>query len=242
MSWLEVRDLHVSYGQFAAVQGVSLDVERGDIVAIVGANGAGKTTTLKALAGLLPAKSGTIAFDGRRCEGSNPRTLVERGIALTLEGRQLFGEMTIEDNLLAGSEIGRSRARSRANLAAIYDRLPRLRERRRQLAGTLSGGEQQMVAIGRSLMSEPSLLLLDEPSLGLAPRIVRDIFEWVRDINRAGTTVVMVEQNVAASLALATRAYVLSEGRVVLTGSAAAIAADEGVQTAYLGFGAANAP
>ncbi len=149
--------------------------------------------------------------------------------------------MTIEDNLLAGSEIGRSRAHARANLAAIYERLPRLRERRRQLAGTLSGGEQQMVAIGRSLMSEPSLLLLDEPSLGLAPRIVRDIFEWVRDINRAGTTVVMVEQNVAASLALATRAYVLSEGRVVMAGSAAAIAADEGVQTAYLGFGAVNA-
>jgi branched-chain amino acid transport system ATP-binding protein len=235
VSRLEVRDLRVSYGEFAALQGVSLDVESGEIVAIVGANGAGKSTLLKAIAGLVPARAGTIAFDGRRCDGCSPRTLVERGIAMTLEGRQLFPEMTIEDNLLAGAEIRRGRGRAKANLAAIYDRLSVLRERRHQLAGTLSGGEQQMVAIGRSLMSEPALLLLDEPSLGLAPRIVGRIFEWVRDINRAGTTVVIVEQNIAASLALASRAYVLAEGRVVMAGIAADIARDEGVRVAYLG-------
>jgi len=237
-----VRDLCVSYGQFAALQDVSLDVERGDIVAIVGANGAGKSTTLKALAGLVPPRAGTIAFAGRPCEGSSPRTLVERGIAMTLEGRQLFGEMTVEENLLTGAEIRRSRARAKANLAAIYDRLSTLRERRHQLAGTLSGGEQQMVAIGRSLMSEPNLLLLDEPSLGLAPRMVARIFEWVRDINRAGTTVVIVEQDIAASLKLATHAYVLSEGRVVMAGSAEEIARDEGVRAAYLGHGTEKTP
>jgi branched-chain amino acid transport system ATP-binding protein len=238
VSWLEVRDLCVSYGEFAALQGVSLDVERGEIVAIVGANGAGKSTLLKTIAGLLRARSGTIVFDGRSGEACSPRTLVERGIAITLEGRQLFAEMTVEDNLLAGAEIRRSRSRAKANLAAIYERLEVLRERRHQLAGTLSGGEQQMVAIGRSLMSEPSLLLLDEPSLGLAPRVVARIFDWVREINRAGATVVIVEQNIAASLALASRAYVLAEGRVVMAGDAAEIARDEGVRVAYLGAGA----
>ncbi|GAC1570789.1 MAG: ABC transporter ATP-binding protein [Candidatus Elarobacter sp.] len=241
MSWLEVRDLRVSYGDFAALQGVSLDVERGDIVAIVGANGAGKSTTLKALAGLVPTAGGTIAFDGRRTEGCSARTLVDRGMAMTLEGRQLFPEMTVEDNLLAGAEIGRSRSNARANLAGIYDRLGAVRDRRRQLAGTLSGGEQQMVAIGRSMMSEPSLLLLDEPSLGLAPRIVADIFAWIRDINRNGPTVVLVEQNSAASLVHASRAYVRPEGRVAMSGAAAEIARDEGVRAAYLGGGSATA-
>jgi branched-chain amino acid transport system ATP-binding protein len=231
---LRLEGVHVSYGDFEALHGVSLEVEEGEIVAIVGANGAGKSTTLRAIAGLTPPRSGTITYAGERVDGLSPRALVRRGIALCPEGRQLFPEMTVEDNLLVGTEV-RATARARVNLKRMYERLPVLAERRAQFAGTLSGGEQQMVAIARALMSEPRLLLLDEPSLGLAPRIVQQIFDWIREIYRAGTTVVLVEQNVAASLQLAQDAYVLSEGMVALHGPADEIARDAGVREAYLG-------
>jgi len=231
---LKVEDLYVNYGDFEAVHGVSLEVEEGEIVAIVGANGAGKSTTLRAISGLTPPRSGAISYAGERVDGFSPKDLVRRGIALVLEGRQLFPEMTVEDNLLVGAQA-RAGSRTRSNLDAMYQRLPRLAERRTQLAGTLSGGEQQMAAIARALMSEPRLLLLDEPSLGLAPVIVQQIFDWIRDIHKTGTTVLLVEQNVAASLQLARHAYVLAEGRVALHGPAEEIARDAGVRQAYLG-------
>ena len=241
MSLLRVEDLHVNYGDFEALHGVSLEVDEGEIVTVIGANGAGKTTTLKAIAGLLPPRGGEIFFDGERVGGRSPRSLVERGIALSLEGRQLFPEMTVEENLLVGAEA-RAIRNARANLRAMFARLPRLAERRRQLAGTLSGGEQQMAAIARALMSEPRLLLLDEPSLGLAPLIVEQIFAWVREINSTGTTIVLVEQNVAQSLRLARHAYVLAEGRVALHGPAEEIARDADVKRAYLGQSQAPTP
>ena len=231
---LKVEDLHVNYGDFEAVHGVSLEVEEGEIVAVVGANGAGKTTTLRAISGLTPPRSGSITYAGERVDGLSPKDLVQRGIALVLEARQLFPEMTVEENLLVGAGA-RGGNKARKNLDAMYERLPRLAERRTQLAGTLSGGEQQMAAIARALMSEPRLLLLDEPSLGLAPVIVQQIFDWVRAIHDTGTTVLLVEQNVAASLQLARHAYVLSEGRVALHGPAEEIARDAGVRQAYLG-------
>ena len=231
---LKVEDLYVNYGDFEAVHGVSLEVDEGSIVAIVGANGAGKTTTLRAISGLTPPRGGSILYAGERVDGLAPKSLVERGIALVLEGRQLFPEMSVEDNLLAGADA-RATGKARLNLQAMYERLPRLAERRTQLAGTLSGGEQQMAAIARALMSEPKLLLLDEPSLGLAPVIVQQIFDWIREINKTGTTVLLVEQNVAASLQLARHAYVLAEGRVALHGPAEEIARDAGVRQAYLG-------
>jgi len=228
-------DVRVAYGDFVALQGVSLTVDEGEIVAIIGANGAGKSTTRKAIAGLCGCRSGTIEFAAARIDGLGTGPLVERGIALVLEGRQLFAEMTLEENLLAGADVRRARAGARRVLAHMYERLPVLAERRNQLAGTLSGGEQQMAAIARALMSQPRLLLLDEPSLGLAPRMFAQIFAWIQEINRAGTTIVLVEQNVAQSLALARNAYVLAEGRVALAGTAEAIAGDAGVQRAYLG-------
>jgi branched-chain amino acid transport system ATP-binding protein len=231
---LRIEDLHVAYGDFEAIHGVSLEIEEGSIVAILGANGAGKSTTLRAISGLTPPRSGTITYAGERVEGLLPRALVERGIALTPEGRQLFPSMSVEDNLLVGTEA-RATSRARENLKKMYDRLPILAERRSQLAGTLSGGEQQMAAIARALMSEPRLLLLDEPSLGLAPRIVQQIFDWVREIHQAGTTIILVEQNVASSLQLAQQAYVLAEGVVALHGPAEEIAVDAGVRQAYLG-------
>ncbi len=231
---LRLEDLHVAYGDFEALHGVSLEIEEGSIVAILGANGAGKSTTLRGISGLTPPRSGTITYAGERIDGLPPRALVERGIALTPEGRQLFPSMSVEDNLLVGTEA-RATSRARENLRKMYDRLPILAERRTQLAGTLSGGEQQMAAIARALMSEPRLLLLDEPSLGLAPRIVQQIFDWVRDIHQGGTTIVLVEQNVASSLQLARYAYVLAEGLVALHGPAEEIARDAGVREAYLG-------
>lgn len=231
---LKVDDLHVNYGEFEAIHGVTLEVEEGEIVAIVGANGAGKSTTLRAISGLTPPRSGSITYAGERVDGLSPAELVQRGIALVLEGRQLFPEMTVEDNLLVGTNA-RAGGSAHKNLNAMYERLPRLAERRTQLAGTLSGGEQQMAAIARALMSEPRLLLLDEPSLGLAPVIVQQIFDWIRAIHDTGTTVLLVEQNVAASLQLARHAYVLSEGRVALHGPAEEIARDAGVRQAYLG-------
>ncbi|MDE2571671.1 MAG: ABC transporter ATP-binding protein [bacterium] len=232
---LRVSDLRVSYGAFKALHGVSLEVDEGEVVVIVGANGAGKTTTMKAIAGLLRTEHGEIALDGQRIERKNAREIVERGLCLVPEGRQLFPEMSVRENLLVGGQPWRSRKRVRANLAAMEERFPILGQRHGQAAGTLSGGEQQMLAIARGLMSEPRLLLLDEPSIGLSPILTSRIFSMVREINTMGISVLLVEQNVAQSLSLASRAYVIAEGRVVLQGDAREIRGHAEVKRAYLG-------
>ncbi|TAM91869.1 ABC transporter ATP-binding protein [bacterium] len=232
---LSVRDLNVAYGDFIALHGVSLDVDEGEIVVIVGANGAGKTTTMNSIAGILHVRSGEILLDGEHLERKSPREIVERGLVLVPEGRHLFPEMTIQENLLVGGQAARSRRNLRVNLAAMEERFPILGQRRSQAAGTLSGGEQQMLAIARALMSEPRILLMDEPSIGLSPLLTARIFAMVQEINAMGITVVLVEQNVVQSLELATRAYVIAEGRVVLQGGAAEIRGHADVKRAYLG-------
>ncbi len=232
---LEGRDLQAGYGDVRVLAGVSFAVAPGEIVALVGPNGAGKSTLLRAVVGLLPLRGGTIRWEGRALEGLPTHRIVEAGIALVPEGRRLFARMTVEENLLLGAFAPRARAERQAGLDQVFALFPRLAERRRQLAGSLSGGEQQMVALGRALMSRPRLLLLDEPSLGLAPRVVEAILGTLREIRQAGLGVLLVEQNVPASLALADRAYVLERGRISLEGPGAALLADPHVRRAYLG-------
>src|SRR5579872_2981318 len=204
MALLEASGLEAAYGDFKALHGVSFTIERGEIVSIVGANGAGKTTTLKSLLGILRPSAGTITFDGERIDGCRPADIVERGLALVPEGRNLFREMSVEENLAMGAHVPRARRTMRAKMAQMYEQFPLLYERRGQLAGTLSGGQQQIVAIARALMSEPSVLLMDEPSLGLAPLVVLEVFQLIRKINALGIAIVLVEQNVVKALELAT--------------------------------------
>jgi branched-chain amino acid transport system ATP-binding protein len=232
---LEVEGLDVTYGELRALSSVSVRVGPGEIVALVGSNGAGKTTLLRAIAGLVRPQAGRTRWEGDDVTGRMAHGLVERGIAMVPEGRRLFGRMTVEENLGLGAFTARARAEREATLEAVYGTFPRLRERRRQRAGSLSGGEQQMVAIGRALMTRPRLLMLDEPSLGLAPRMVEAIFAVFGEINRAGVAVFLVEQNVRAALALAHRAYLLEHGRIVGEGQAAALLDDPQVRRAYLG-------
>jgi branched-chain amino acid transport system ATP-binding protein len=232
---LECSDLDVYYGDLQALWGVSLAVERGEIVALIGPNGAGKTTIMRTLAGLLFPARGTITLEGRRVEREAGYRRVELGLALVPEGRRLFGTMTVLENLELGSYPGRARAERRSALEWVYGIFPILRERQGQIAGTLSGGQQQMVAIGRALMSRPRLLLLDEPSLGLAPVIVEQIFDVIRQINGEGVTVLLVEQNARAALRLASRGYVIENGRVVQQDRADTLLHDAHVQAAYLG-------
>jgi branched-chain amino acid transport system ATP-binding protein len=230
---LRLDSVEAGYRDLVAVRDVSLDVRAGEVVALIGANGAGKTTTLRAITGLLPLRRGHIVFDGERLDGRAPSDVVARGIAHVPEGRQLFPTLTVRENLELG---GRDRGRRAADLERVFALFPRLHERERQLAGTLSGGEQQMCALGRGLMARPKLLLLDEPSLGLAPVMVSLIFETLAKINAAGTTVLLVEQNVARSLALAHRGYVLENGRIVLEGERAVLQQNAHVKQAYLGL------
>jgi branched-chain amino acid transport system ATP-binding protein len=232
---LEVEGVDAAYGELRALSGVSVRVDAGEIVALVGGNGAGKTTLLRTIAGLVRPRAGRVRWDGEAITRLSPHRIVERGVAMVPEGRRLFGRMTVEENLRLGAFTPRARAEGPATLEAVYGTFPRLRERRRQLAGSLSGGEQQMVAIGRALMTRPRLLMLDEPSLGLAPRVVEAIFAVFGTINRAGVAVFLVEQNVRAALALAHRAYLLEHGRVVGEGRAAALLDDPEVRKAYLG-------
>ena len=232
---LEVQDLDVAYGDLAALSGVSLRVPAGEIVALVGANGAGKTTLLRSITGLLRPRAGVIRWDGEDLRALRPHGIVARGIALVSEGRRLFGRMTVEENLELGAYLPRARARARANMERVYAIFPRLRERRRQLAHSLSGGEQQMAAIGRALMTSPTLLMLDEPSLGLAPQMVETILRVLEDVHRAGLTLLLVEQNVQAALTLARRAYVLESGRITAEGNARDLLNDPEVRRAYLG-------
>jgi len=235
MSLLSVCDLEAGYGDFRALHGVSFAVEPGEIVSVIGANGAGKTTALKSLIGILRPTAGTIVFAGERIDGKTSREVVERGIALVPEGRNLFREMTVEDNLLVGAHVGRARGGAARRLDRMVERFPILGPLRARPAGTLSGGQQQIVAIARALMSEPTLLLMDEPSLGLAPKTTLDIFRVVREINRDGVAVVLVEQNVVQALDLASRAYVLTEGKTVMEGTAAAIRGNADVKRRFLG-------
>jgi len=232
---LEIDGLHVAYGELRALSGVSVRVGPGEIVALVGSNGAGKTTLLRSIAGLVRPRAGRIRWEGDDITGRLAHRLVERGIAMVPEGRRLFGRMTVEENLGLGAFTPRARADRAATLESVYATFPRLRERRRQHAGSLSGGEQQMVAIGRALMTRPRLLMLDEPSLGLAPRVVESIFTVFGDINRTGVAVFLVEQNVRAALALAHRAYLLEHGQIVGEGTSAALLDDPEVRRAYLG-------
>jgi branched-chain amino acid transport system ATP-binding protein len=231
---LEVKDLRVGYGHIEALHGVSFEVREGEIVTLIGANGAGKSTTLRALSGLVRASSGRVSFGGKEITAVPAHKIVAMGLGHVPEGRRIFANMTVQENLELGAYIGDPRTFA-GDLEAVYSRFPRLRERRAQLAGTMSGGEQQMLAMGRALMLKPKLLLLDEPSMGLSPLLVQELFETIVEINRRGTTVLLVEQNAAMALAIAHRAYVLETGRVVLSGPAAQLRDDPAVRQAYLG-------
>ena len=233
---LEVRDLAVAYGDIRVLWDVSLHVERGEIVTLVGANGAGKTTLLRAISRTIPIRGGTIELDGEALHTAPATRVVARGVAHVPEGRKLWPEMTVEDNLLLGAYAKRARGTILQTLEEVYALFPRVKERRRQIAGTLSGGEQQMVAISRGLMLRPEILMLDEPSLGLAPIVVLEMFDAIKQINERGTTVLLIEQNVLQALQIATRGYVIETGRVVSSGSRDELLASEDIKKAYLGL------
>ena len=236
MALLEVRDLHVFYGNIEALKGISVDAQPGQIVAILGGNGAGKTTTLRTISGLLRPRSGSITCDGKSLVGVAAHVIVGMGLSHVPEGRRIFNILNVEENLNLGGYLLRSHGKLvRERKAAVFELFPRLAERRMQLAGTLSGGEQQMLAIGRALMSDPKVLMLDEPSLGLAPILARSVLKTVRQIADRGAAVLLVEQNARQALAIADYAYVIEVGRIALQGEAAVLARDERVQKAYLG-------
>jgi branched-chain amino acid transport system ATP-binding protein len=232
---LKIEDLKVAYGKIQALWGVSIEIPEGEIVSLVGANGAGKTTLLKTISGILRGQSGAILFDGKPIERLLPGDIVRLGIIQVPEGRKLFPEMTVLDNLLMGGYTVKPSA-LKPRLDHVYHIFPVLEERQKQIAGTLSGGEQQMVAIGRSLMAEPRLLMLDEPSLGLAPVLVEEMFQVIEEINRSGVTVLLVEQNTQHALSVAHKGFVMELGRIVLAGSGQELLADENVRKAYLGL------
>ncbi|WP_423461121.1 ABC transporter ATP-binding protein [Ottowia sp. VDI28] len=233
---LEVKNLDSGYGDVQVLSNVSIEVDAGEIVSIVGANGAGKSTLIRAIMGTLPAKAGEIHFDGRRIDGMEPHMIARAGIAQVMEGRRLFGHMPVEDNLLIGGDILRDKARQRENLEWIYNMFPRLKERRHQLARSFSGGEQQMLAIGRALMTSPKLLLLDEPSIGLAPIMVKFIFDKLPEVRDRGITILLVEQDVHRSLNMSGRGYVLEHGEIVLSGTGQELLGNERLRAAYLGI------
>lgn len=232
---LEIRGIDVYYGDVRVIWDVSFEVRKGEVVAMIGANGAGKSTTLKTVSGILRPRKGEILFEGAPIHTVEPYRLVEMGLAHCPEARRLFAEMTVEENLDMGSLKGEAKKERSKTKDMVFELFPRLKERRRQLAGTLSGGEQQMVAIGRGLMSRPKLIMFDEPSLGLAPILVREIFNVIKRIREEGTTVLIVEQNVKQTLAIADRAYVLETGRIALQGTGQSMLNDEHVKKAYLG-------
>ena len=235
MALLEVKDLEVHYGVIRALKGISFEVNEGEIIALIGANGAGKTTTLQTVSGILPISSGKIFFNGEEITKIPAHKLVKLGIAQVPEGRRVFSQMTVFDNLKMGAYIRKDKATIEEDIQNIYKRFPRLEERKNQLAGTLSGGEQQMLAMGRALMSKPKILLLDEPSMGLSPLLVTETFKIIKDINDAGTTVLLVEQNAKKALSIAHRAYVLETGEVALSGKASDLINDDTIKKAYLG-------
>ena len=235
MSILHVEDLNVYYGSIHAVKGISFDVDEGEIVTLIGANGAGKSTTLNTVAGLLKPREGKVEFEGESLLGIPPHKIVSRGMALCPEGRRVFLQMSVRDNLEMGAFTRTDSGEVADSLEMVFERFPRLKEREGQSAGTLSGGEQQMLAMGRALMSKPRLLMLDEPSMGLAPILVQEIFNIIKALHDTGTTVLLVEQNARMALSIADRAYVLETGKVSMSGNAADLANDERVKQAYLG-------
>jgi branched-chain amino acid transport system ATP-binding protein len=234
MALLEVEDIHTYYGNIEALKGVSLNVEEGEIVTLIGSNGAGKSTTLRSISGLTAPREGSVRLDGADIVGTPPQEIVRAGVALSPEGRHCFQRMTVRENLDMGAYLRRD-ARVNDDLERIYDLFPRLKEREKQKASTMSGGEQQMLAMGRALMAEPRLLLLDEPSMGIAPILVERIYETIAEINRQGMTILLVEQNANFALDVSARGYVLATGKVVLSNSASALRDDPEVQKAYLG-------
>ena len=233
-SLLKVEDIHVYYGSIHAIKGVSFEVNEGEIVTLIGANGAGKSTTLNTVAGLLKPRSGVISFEGKSIMGIGASRVVALGMALCPEGRRVFQQMTVRENLEMGG-FSRPNEEIPASLEDVFTRFPRLKEREKQVAGTLSGGEQQMLAMGRALMSKPKLLMLDEPSMGLAPILVEQIFDIIKELHAAGTTILLVEQNAQMALSVADRAYVLGTGRITISGNADEVLADDRVRAAYLG-------
>ena len=231
---LKVNDINVYYGAIHAIKNISFEVNDGEIVTLIGANGAGKTTTLQTISGLLHTRTGSIEFMGKNIVGVPPHKVVAHGLAQVPEGRRVFLQMTVEENLQMGA-FTRPNSEIDPGIADVYERFPRLKERRKQIAGTLSGGEQQMLAMGRALMSKPKLLMLDEPSMGLAPILVEQIFDIIRELNHAGVTILLVEQNAQMALSIAHRGYVLETGKIVATGTGAELLEDEAVKKAYLG-------
>lgn len=235
MALLEVKDLQVYYGVICALKGISFEVNEGEIVTLIGANGAGKTTTMQSVVGLIPKQSGIVTFGGKDITKTPCHKIVRLGMTQVPEGRRIFQELSVYENLLMGAFTNPDKSSFKRDLESIYTRFPRLAERRNQIAGTLSGGEQQMLAMGRAIMSHPKLLMLDEPSMGLSPLLVNQVFEIIKDINRDGTTVLLVEQNAGKSLAISDRAYVLENGNIVLSGTGRELASSEMVKKAYLG-------
>ena len=232
---LKIENLHVSYGPIRALKGISLEVKEGEIVTLIGSNGAGKSTTLSAITGLVKSQSGSIAFRNENITNMSPYKIVQRGVSLSPEGREVFPALTVEENLRLGAYTRKDKGAIDTAFNRVYELFPRLKERISQTAGTLSGGEQQMLAIGRALMSEPKLLLLDEPSMGLAPNLVLMIFDLIESINKQGTTILLIEQNANMALSIANRAYVLETGNIAIEGAAADLAKDPRVKNAYLG-------
>lgn len=235
MAMLEVKNLEVYYGVICALKGISFEVNEGEIVSLIGANGAGKTTMMQSIVGLIPKKNGEVTFNGRNITKIPCHKIVQLGMTQVPEGRRIFQELTVYENLLMGAYTVRDQQRFKADLESTFERFPRLAERRNQIAGTLSGGEQQMLAMSRALMCHPKLLMLDEPSMGLSPLLVDQVFDIIKEINREGTTILLVEQNAGKSLAISDRAYVMENGSIVLTGTGEELASSEKVRKAYLG-------
>ena len=235
MAMLEVRDLQVYYGMIHAIKGISFDVNQGEVIALIGANGAGKTTTLHTITGLLAPKSGSVLFEGKDITKVPAHKIVSMGMAHVPEGRRVFAELSVYENLKMGAYTRKDKKEIEESLANVYKRFPRLEERKNQMAGTLSGGEQQMLAMGRALMSKPKIILMDEPSMGLSPIFVNEIFDIIRAVSKSGTTVLLVEQNAKKALSISDRAYVLETGTITMSGKAKDLLEDEAVKKAYLG-------
>ena len=235
MAMLEVRDLQVYYGMIHAIKGISFDVNQGEVIALIGANGAGKTTTLHTITGLLAPKSGSVLFEGKDITKVPAHKIVSMGMAHVPEGRRVFAELSVYENLKMGAYTRKDKKEIEESLANVYKRFPRLEERKNQMAGTLSGGEQQMLAMGRALMSKPKIILMDEPSMGLSPIFVNEIFDIIKEVSESGTTVLLVEQNAKKALSISDRAYVLETGTITMSGKAKDLLEDEAVKKAYLG-------
>lgn len=235
MAMLEVKDLEVYYGVIQAIKGVSFHVDQGEVIALIGANGAGKTTILHTVTGLLAPKKGSVYFEGKEITKMPAHKIVSLGMAHVPEGRRVFAELSVYENLKMGAYIRKDRSEIEATLEKVYERFPRLKERRNQMAGTLSGGEQQMLAMGRALMSKPKIILMDEPSMGLSPILVNEIFDIIQEVSNSGTTVLLVEQNAKKALSIADRAYVLETGKISIEGKAKDLLEDDSIKKAYLG-------